>query len=380
MYRFISGICFDGYAIENDKKTLVFDETGVLRDVVLPHLVDPLKTEHASGLLTPGFINAHTHLELSHLHEIIPQHTGLASFAVQVVKNRGEASLDDIQQALHKADRNMYEQGIVAVGDICNTNVSIAVKKQSTLFYHSFIECIGIEDKRSNTVLQNQLALLQQFQNAGLQSSLAAHAPYSCAYNLVTDILNHNHQVKQPFSLHVLESSAEDDFLKGHASEFDTLYHELNINYAPPVNASNSLRSWMQQIYTSTIPCLLVHNVFADATWYACNNSNLFWVFCPMANQYIQNTLPVLLPEKNWITATDSLASNTTLDLISELNILYRIHKCSVDAALQSITSVPAKALQLQHRFGSLQPGTACGLNEIEINPSGLTFVKRWIR
>ena len=72
MYRFISGICFDGYAIENDKKTLVFDETGVLRDVVLPHLVDPLKTEHASGLLTPGFINAHTHLELSHLHEIIP--------------------------------------------------------------------------------------------------------------------------------------------------------------------------------------------------------------------------------------------------------------------------------------------------------------------
>jgi cytosine/adenosine deaminase-related metal-dependent hydrolase len=379
VYRFISGICFDGYTIQHDIKTLVFDETGILRDIIPPHQVDPLKTEHASGLLTPGFINAHTHLELSHLYGLIPQHTGLATFAVEVVKNRGQASPDDILQAMHNADRNMYEQGIVAVGDICNTDVSIAVKRQSALFYHSFIECIGIQDNRSIAVLNNHLTVMQQFQNAGLHSSLAAHAPYSCAYNLVTDILKYNHRTKQPFSLHVLESSAEDDFLKGNASEFNTLYHKLDINYTPPVNASNSLNSWMQQIYSSVVPCLLVHNVFADAAWYANKNSNLFWVFCPKANQYIQNTLPVLLPDKNWITATDSLASNTTLDLILELNVLYRFHKCSIDAALQSITSTPAKALQIQHRFGSLQPGTACGLNEIEISPSGLTFVKRWI-
>lgn len=379
MYRFITGTCFDGNSISEDKKTLVFDAAGVLHDIIPQNQIDPLKQECATGLLTPGFVNAHTHLELSHLNGAIPQHTGLSQFAVQVVKTRNQAAFEVVQQAMLQADRNMYELGIVAVGDICNTDTSIAIKAQSAMYYHSFIECIGIRPHASDTVLQTHLALLQAFKTAGLQTSLAAHAPYSCAPNLIIDILKYNHHVNQPFSIHVLESFDENNFLMGQPTEFDNLYHSLGLSYTPNKTTVCDLNTWMQPIFSSTIPCLLVHNVFADKDWYTGKNSNLFWVFCPLANRYIQNALPLILPEKNWITATDSLASNTSLDLISELNLLYRSQKCSIVSALQSITLMPAKALQLEQRFGSLKPGTACGLNEIEISPSALTFVKRWI-
>jgi len=380
MQRFISGTFFDGTRLHSNRKVFVFNAHGILTDVLSESELDPLKIEMASGLLTPGFINAHLHLELSHLKGCIPQHTGLSEFALQVVKQRTLLNPEQRLEAMRQADLQMMEHGIVAAGDISNTQESISVKQSSKLTYHTFIECIGLLPQQADKVFKTACDLEWAFKTAGLQSSLAAHAPYSCSQKLLNLIIQHNALHLKPLSIHVLESDEEQNFLNGIPGTFNRLYQELGISiqeYTPP---KISLNEWLFNPNKTSVPMILVHNVFANNAWYkGLSDARVFWAFCPNANRYIQNRMPEVLPETRWITATDSLASNSSLNLLSEVNLLYTQFNPPLEALLSSITSTPAQALQLETRFGYLKPGTACGLNEIEITPSGLIFIKKWI-
>ncbi len=99
---------------DSEDKVLIFNENGNFIECV------DLKEAGADiqeyeGLLSPGFVNAHCHLELSHLKNVIPAHTGLQEFVKQIVALR---KVDEhvIADAIEKAEDEMFQNGIVAVG------------------------------------------------------------------------------------------------------------------------------------------------------------------------------------------------------------------------------------------------------------------------
>ena len=69
------------------------------------------------GLLAPGFVNCHCHLELSHMKDVIKGRDRLVDFLIKVVGERS-AVKEEIEAAMKAADKEMYDGGIVAVGDI----------------------------------------------------------------------------------------------------------------------------------------------------------------------------------------------------------------------------------------------------------------------
>ena len=104
--------------------------------------------EFHNGLIVPGFVNCHCHLELSHMKDIIPPRTGLAQF----LKLFKEARIDEpavIEASAAGADASMYSDGIVLCGDICNTAGTFDLKRRSRIKYISLLEVFGIEPSKA---------------------------------------------------------------------------------------------------------------------------------------------------------------------------------------------------------------------------------------
>ena len=100
-------------------KVLIFNEKDEFMEFVdIKEAGDDI--QYFEGILSPGFVNAHCHLELSHMKGMIPAHTGLQEFVKQIVALR-QVESEAIQEAIVNAEAEMMANGIVAVGDISNT-------------------------------------------------------------------------------------------------------------------------------------------------------------------------------------------------------------------------------------------------------------------
>ncbi|RYZ21713.1 MAG: amidohydrolase, partial [Chitinophagaceae bacterium] len=103
---------FDGNRFHEDK-TLVVANDGRI-EAVLPDS-EAGDAEQLEGILAPGFVNCHCHLELSHMKGQIPEHTGLVEFVLQVISGRHERAAS-MAEAIAAAEAEMRRNGIMAVG------------------------------------------------------------------------------------------------------------------------------------------------------------------------------------------------------------------------------------------------------------------------
>ena len=101
-------------------------------------------TEFYAGLLLPGMVNAHCHLELSYLRGAIPEGCGFAGFAAGMGRVRGRFAAQEREVAADAADAAMERAGIAAVGDVANDETAFGVKSRSRMRYHTFAEVFGL--------------------------------------------------------------------------------------------------------------------------------------------------------------------------------------------------------------------------------------------
>jgi len=144
MYRkFTADALFTGYEFLTGGEVLVTDEYGKIIEIVSGSGISD--ADHFNGTLSPGFINAHCHLELSWMKDLIPRKTGMIDFLIGVMK-MPRLPANEINSAIADAEQQMLNSGIIAVGDICNTSLTVPRKKDGNIFYHNFIEAMGFVD------------------------------------------------------------------------------------------------------------------------------------------------------------------------------------------------------------------------------------------
>jgi aminodeoxyfutalosine deaminase len=372
---------FNGFSFLDESNILVITPNGKAHEIVRDTAVDPLNVESFDGILCPGFINAHCHLELSHLKERIPEKIGLIDFALKVITYRHQVSDEAQIEEMRLADKNMQEQGIVGVGDICNSDLSTIVKKESPISYHSFVELIGLNPQRSQMIFNHGLDLLELFKIEELSASLSPHAPYSVSLPLMKLIRLFNLENHLVSSIHFQESAQENLFFKGNTSDFHRLYSTLQIDiswFEPNFPSSfNYFSSTLEKPYQQ----LLVHNTFCDETTITeIAKTNSAFCFCPLANLYIENHLPNfdLFNGDHFLVGTDSLASNHHLNILDELNCILAHSNYSLEQCLKAATSNGAAFLKMPH-LGSFDKGKIPGVNLITEKNRHLSFVKKVI-
>jgi cytosine/adenosine deaminase-related metal-dependent hydrolase len=330
--------------------------------------------EQLKGIICPGFINTHCHVELSHLKDKIPSRSGLIDFIKNLQKIRNVDG-KEIEAAATKADEDMYQSGIVAVGDISNSNATVSLKANSKLYYHTFVETFGFLPEKAEEVFNNALALLDEFKPQSC--SVTPHAPYSVSKELFKLIKKYSDTNKNLISIHNQECEDENKFYRYKLGGFNDLYAHfgIDISYFKP-QARNSLQSVIP-LLTNKQEILMVHNTctnLKDIYFIKRFDRKIHWCFCPNANLYIEGTLPkidLFLDQGFNITlGTDSLASNNKLCILNEMQTIQQnFPSISTAKLLQWATVNGAAYLGIDSEKGTLEPGKTPGLNLItEIN------------
>jgi cytosine/adenosine deaminase-related metal-dependent hydrolase len=356
---------------------LITDGSGVIIDLVnIEEAGDGI--EEFKGIISPGFVNAHCHLELSHLKGRIPENTGLVEFVKQVMNNRSKGNEQQLE-AMEQADSKMYHSGIVAVGDICNSTDSIAVKQSSKILWHNFIEVSGFVGDTANARLEAMKLVSDQFKNElpFQPKTLSPHAPYSVSKKLF-HLLNEQTEA-QLITIHNQESTAEDELYLAKQGGFLALYtnFEIDISSFEP-SGKSSVQSWLPY-FNKQQSILSVHNTYTSESdidfliKYSEKHSSLFsYCICINANNYIEQKNPpikmLMNSDCNIVIGTDSLASNHQLNILEELKTIQLSNNpiFPLSILLKWATINGAKALQLDSLVGSFEKGKKPGVVLIE--------------
>jgi cytosine/adenosine deaminase-related metal-dependent hydrolase len=372
---------FNGLEFLPDNSILVINNSSQTSDIVSAGSVSEDKVQKLNGIITPGFINAHCHTELSHLKNKVPEKTGLPMFGKEIILQRNNFPKEEIKEHIAEADKEMARNGIVAVGDISNNDDSFRMKESSSIHYHTFIEILALDPKKAITSFENGVDLLERLKSNGLHGSLAPHAPYSTSKELIALISEYNISSNLPGSIHNQESEEETKFFMGQKSGFGDLYEFLKLDLswfkAPK---TTSLKYYIDSIKSQQT--LLVHNTFTNKEEVEiANTKNIIWCFCPNANIYIENKIPdfdlFINKKKNICLGTDSLASNHQLSLVHEANILLQNSQIEFVEVLKSMTSNPSELLNIGDHFGKIDIGKNSGLNLIEYKNNQIHFIKK---
>lgn len=310
------------------------------------NLVEKAGTEFYNGAIIPGLINCHAHLELSHMRGLIPPGGGLNEF-IASVRNMREAPEEEILSEAGQADREMYDSGVVACGDISNRAITSAIKQTSPVRYFTFAEAFGLDPSLAGTRMDSALKVVEEMKACGLPVQVTPHSFYSVSGPL-SRMIREKITPESIISVHFLESDDERKMAEGHAE------------------AALELSRVASHV-------LLIHNtvITRDEAEKVASAGNTWFCLCPSSNMHIAGKMPpaAMLSDvtDRIVIGTDSLASSARLSMISELQILHdAVPHIPVDEVIRWGTLNGARALKMDDTLGSIEPGKHPGLLLVE--------------
>ena len=334
---------------------------------------DPASEDILEGALVPGFVNAHCHVELSHLHKKFRKGTGMAGFIDQINELRDWAGREKKAELVQEWMDKMWADGVSAMADISNDDSSFDVKASHKMYTRTFLEVFGSEPDMCEGVMNDVRALNEVAFSKGID---AAPTPHSC-YTMSPQLLSASAAAGLEggyLSYHSQESQEEEDLLmNGSGAMYENRVR--NNMSTPPVTGESSLKYFIERLadakpapYDQHI--LLVHNVCLQQDDIEAARKvmkNVYWAVCPLSNIFIHNALPPIpLMRENRLDitiGTDSLSSNDNLDMIGEIECLHRnFPEVPMNEIFKWASLNGARFLSKENELGSFGPGKRPGI------------------
>lgn len=369
--KFQADHLFTGSRLLDRSHVLVTDEGGTVVDIVTTEAGGDV--QQFGGILMPGHINCHCHLELSYMRDRIPAGQGLTRFISSVMgfPRSGQAEKD---QSMALADKEMYENGIVATGDICNQRYSIRQKAKSNIQWYNFLEVTNLDDAKAEERVSLYNTMANEFKALPSSSDavLSPHVIYSVSPR--TFYLINKNTKNKTITIHNQECAEEDELFIHGGGRFLRFYESIGRNAMPlPVSGKSSVQTWLPY-FNNGQTIIMVHNTYMHepdivfANEYATTNGlQLLYCLCPNANLYIEQKLPrvdlFIKHHCNIVLGTDGYGSNRQLSIGAEIAAIHKYFPdIPVAALLQWATLNGAKALNREGVLGSFEKGKKPGV------------------
>jgi cytosine/adenosine deaminase-related metal-dependent hydrolase len=326
-------------------------------------------------IVMPGFVNAHTHLELSHLEGAVQGDRGFVPWVEEQLRVRADRSADEIRPAIDHAIAAMQGSGTVAIADVSNSLASVGPLGASNLHALILHEILGFDPSKAVAVADQTKAMRagahhalnahlgaharsdQPHRAPRVRIEVAAHAPHSISRELFGLLM----KCGGVRSIHVAESRSEDDFLRHGGGDWRG-FLDRRIGPIPFKAPSKSPVQYLDELGVLTPGLLAVHCVRvdeADAKLLAARGAVA--VMCPRSNEFLGHGVPplaLLLGSGVPIAlGTDSLASCPSLDVLEDARLLARkFPRVPGTEILHALTRGGAVALGFPE-LGEIRPG-----------------------
>jgi len=319
-----------------------------------------LPSTFCQGILLPALVNAHIHLDLSVMGTVYPDSfdSTMCDWISVLLQKREAAnfSQEEIEAAAAKTVSDQYASGVGLMLDI--GNLSLQRRDSTSIEIISLLEMLGPSQA-------GQQAVIATLSDLADNLPVTAHSPYSTGPDLLKFIKRRCRRQETVFSFHLAENEDEALLLvQGEGCFAKFLKQRGAWDQTFPVQGIDSRRvvGYLEDLNILDDGTLCVHCVHLNdeevkvlagtgAHVCLCPGSNRFLGVgaAPLEKMLAAGILPAL--------GTDSIASNTSLDLWQEMSILGQEHPRVDPASILAMATIGgAIALHREVDFGSLAP------------------------
>jgi cytosine/adenosine deaminase-related metal-dependent hydrolase len=327
--------------------------------------------EFPGCVILPGFVNAHTHLELTHFSswkirkDIDYSPRTYMDWVIQVIKISRGLTMEEREHSLREGIRISLESGTTAIGEIVTGDAQIPLYLESPLCGRLFLEAIGRDPLHCASLLVRLETDLSMFSGRKILPGLSPHAPHTLSEAFMRDVAALAAKRSLPMAIHLAESSEEANFIFDSTGKIaELLYPFVGWENCIPSPQKMSPVEYLEKLGILAMSPTVIHCVHvthADAE--LLKKRGVRVVLCPRSNDKLNvGKAPAFLFRKMGIPmalGTDSLASNDSLSIVDEIRFLLADSPEVFTAGeiLRMATLGGAEAIGIDGETGSLDEG-----------------------
>lgn len=347
-----------------DGAVLVGDDGRIVQVGPDPAVPDPEGTRrerHQNGVITPGLVNAHTHLELTGLDDAAPE-ADFAAWIRSIIAMKAQRSPEAFLDAARRGVRDSLAAGVTTVADTGSSGAVIQALDEEGGRGIAYLEVFGPDPRDAETNLaafRGQLTELRRFASDRVRLGVSPHAPYSVSGQLYRAAAALARDEGLPLAVHIAESEAESQLLGTASGSFAEAWQRRGIPLPP---GGRTPVDWLAEHGVLGRDTLCIHAVRVDAAdrerlrTHGCGIAH-----CPRSNRrhgHGDAPLSALLEAGLRVgVGTDSAASVSPPDLLAEARAARELAGLGAERAFRLATLDAARAIGLEAEAGSLEAG-----------------------
>ena len=363
-------------AVKNDKIVAVGSRNEIIRQFPDFEIAD-----YGEAAVLPGFVNAHTHLELTAMRSFLDdvEHDFGAWLKKLTIARSEKMTTEDLRASAVCGAIEAARAGVTCLADIAtDASESLNALKAVGLRGIVFQETTGPDKKLTGQRierLREQVAFCRSLETAIVKIGISPHAPYSISPELFRLTTEFALEANLPVTIHAAESQNEDDFIRRGAGFFAEFYRSRELDWQIPGISPIKYLHTLGALRSSP---LLAHCVrVSDEDVELINETGSRVAHCPKSNAKFAHSIAPLakFSQKKLPTGlgTDSVASNNVGDILDEARFAALLHRANgyfvkADEILRLATLGGAEALGLEREIGSLETGKQADLIVIKFD------------